>query len=113
MVDQAGRKRPVRIDQAFAELWTYPDDGRPAVTIVTPFFNMVEFIGETAASVFRQTFRDFEWLIINDGSTDPRATTVLDELARQDSRIRVFHRANAGLAATRNFGFREARTEYV
>lgn len=113
MEDQYTGRGPVRIDRAFADLEALSDTSRPAATIVTPFFNMVEFIDETAESVFGQTFRDFEWLIVNDGSTDPRAVKVLDELARRDSRIRVFHRSNAGLAATRNFGFGEARANYV
>lgn len=105
--------KPTRIDQAFAGLDGDSGACNRAVTIMTPFFNMVEFIGETAESVFRQTFRDFEWLIINDGSTDPRAVGVLNELAQQDSRVRVIHRSNVGLAASRNYGFNEARSEYV
>lgn len=113
MVDQAARKTQARIEQAFADLGSNHNENHPDVTIVTPFFNMAEFIGETAESVFRQTFRNFEWLIIDDGSTDAKAAQVLDELARRDNRVKVFHRTNAGLAATRNFGFREARTEYV
>lgn len=105
--------KPIRIDRAFAEPDQDSGTCNPAVTIMTPFFNMAEFIGETAESVFRQTFREFEWLIINDGSTDPRAVGVLNELAQQDRRVRVIHRANAGLAASRNYGFQEARSEYV
>ena len=110
---QHTRLQPVRIDQAFANLGTLPDGSHPAVTIVTPFFNMVEFIRETAESVFRQTFRDFEWLIVNDGSTDPRAGEVLDELARRDSRVRILQQTNAGPAVARNHGFREAQADYV
>jgi len=113
MEDQHTRREPVRIDQAFADLGALTDTGRPAVTIVTPFYNMGEFIGETADSVFGQTFCDFEWLIINDGSTDPGSVEILDGLARRDGRVRVLHQANAGPGAARNRGFREARSEYV
>jgi len=90
-----------------------PDGSHPAVTIVTPYFNMPEFIGETAESLFRQTFRDFEWLIVNDGSTDREAVEALEALARRDNRVRVLHQTNAGPAAARNRGFREAQADYV
>jgi glycosyltransferase involved in cell wall biosynthesis len=113
MVDQRTRLAPVRIDRAFSELMTLPDSKGPAVTIVTPFYNMPDLISETAESVFGQTLRDFEWLIVNDGSTDPRAVKVLDELARRDSRVRIIHQENAGPGAARNRGFREARADYV
>jgi len=111
--DQRTRREPAPIDRAFADLLTLPDGYHPAVTIVTPFYNMHEFINETAESVLRQTFRDFEWLIIDDGSTDPRAVDALDELARRDGRIRIVHQANAGPGAARNRGFFEARAAYV
>ncbi len=113
MEEQRTPREPVRIDRAFAELAAPPEPWGPAVTIVTPFYNMTEFIGETAESVFRQTFRDFEWLIVDDGSTDPHAGEVLDALARRDGRVRVLHQANAGPGAARNRGFREARGPYV
>jgi glycosyltransferase involved in cell wall biosynthesis/SAM-dependent methyltransferase len=113
MGDQQTQRQPVRIDQAFADLGITPDTPRPAVTIVTPFFNMAEFIGETADSVSRQTFRDFEWLIIDDGSTDPLAVESLDKLSRRDNRVRILRQANAGPGAARNHGFREARSDYV
>jgi len=113
MTQQRIRREPVRIDQAFADLETCSDSAHPAVSIVTPYFNMAEFIGETAESVFRQTFRDFEWLIVDDGSTEPGTGKVLDELAGRDSRIRVLYQANAGPGAARNHGFREARSDYV
>ncbi len=104
---------PTRIDRAFADLEGCSDIPNPAVTIVTPFFNMAELIGETAESVFRQTFRDFEWLIIDDGSTDAKAAQVLDELARRDRRVRILSQPNAGPAVARNYGFREARADYI
>ena len=113
MGDQRTQREPVRIDRAFADPATIPGGCSPPVTIVTPFYNMPDFISETADSVFRQTLSDFEWLIVNDGSTDPRAAEVLDELARCDSRVRIIHQENAGPGAARNHGFREAQSDYV
>jgi glycosyltransferase involved in cell wall biosynthesis/predicted Zn-dependent protease len=86
----------------------------PAVTIVTPFFNGGEVFYETAESVFRQTLQQWEWLIVNDGSTEPEALRILEEYRRKDPRIRVVdHPQNKGLSAARNTGFREARTDFI
>ena len=51
----------------------------PVVTIVTPFFNANALFYETAESVFRQTLQQWEWLIVNDGSTEPEALRILEE----------------------------------
>ncbi len=87
----------------------------PEVTIITPFYNgSAPIFAETAQTVLRQSFQQWEWLIINDGSTD---TVALDNLATyrtRDPRIRVIdHESNHGLCAARNTGFREAKTEFV
>jgi glycosyltransferase involved in cell wall biosynthesis/Tfp pilus assembly protein PilF len=87
---------------------------KPVVSIVTPFYNGTSIFYETAESVFRQSLQQWEWLIINDGSTTPDALAILDEYSRKDPRIRVVnHPRNLGLSAARNTGFREARTEYI
>ena len=87
----------------------------PAATIVTPFYNTGAIFHETAQSVFRQSFQQWEWLIVNDGSTRPEALAVLDEYRRlDDPRIRVIDLpTNQGPSAARNRAFREARASYV
>ena len=87
----------------------------PAASIVTPFYNTGTIFHETARSVFRQSFQQWEWLIVNDGSTRPEALTVLDEYRRlDDPRIRVIDLpTNQGPSAARNRAFREARASYV
>lgn len=86
----------------------------PAVTIITPFHNTGPVFYETACSVLRQSFQQWEWLIINDGSTDPAALSILDEYRQSDPRIRVLdHPSNRGLSAARNAGFAAAQTQYV
>ncbi|MDB6023464.1 MAG: glycosyl transferase group 1, partial [Pedosphaera sp.] len=86
----------------------------PVVTIVTPFFNAGSIFYETVASVFRQTLQQWEWLIINDGSTNADSLAILEEFRRKDPRIRVVdHPKNAGLSAARNTGFKEARAEFI
>ena len=87
----------------------------PAVTILTPFYNTGEVFRETAQSVLQQSFQQWEWLIVNDGSTDETALRILDEYrSSADPRIRVIDMpANVGPSAVRNAGYQAARTEYV
>lgn len=86
----------------------------PCVTIVTPFYNTGPVFHETARSVRQQSLQQWEWLIINDGSTDPESLSILEGYRHSDPRIRVIdHSANRGPSATRNTGFQTARTPYV
>ena len=89
-------------------------DAPPAVSIVTPYFNTGTVFEETARSVLQQSFQQWEWLIINDGSTDPQYLAQLEPYRTRDPRIRVIdHDQNRGLSAARNTGYRHARTPYV
>ncbi|OGO28648.1 MAG: hypothetical protein A2136_07530 [Chloroflexi bacterium RBG_16_54_11] len=86
----------------------------PEMTIVTPFYNTGSVFYETARSVMNQSLQQWEWLIINDGSTDPTALQILEKYRHIDPRIKVIdHMENRGLSAARNTGFVHARCEYV
>ncbi len=86
----------------------------PVVSVVTPYFNTGAVFRETARCVLGQSLQAFEWVIVNDGSTDKEALDVLAEFRDVDPRIRVIdHRVNHGLPAARNTGFRAARAELV
>lgn len=86
----------------------------PRVSIITPFYNTGEVFGETVLSILGQSFQQWEWLIVNDGSSDASALELLDRFRRLDSRIRVIdHDDNRGLSAARNTGFRAAAAPYV
>jgi len=86
----------------------------PVISIVTRFFNNDEVFHQTAQSILEQSLQQFEWLIVNDGSTDPNALRILEEYRHKDNRIRVIdHPQNLGLSAARNTGVREARTDYI
>jgi len=86
----------------------------PCVTIVTPFYNAGAIFEETAYSVLRQSLQQWEWLIVNDGSTEPESLAILNAYRSRDPRIRVIdHGINVGLSAARNTGFQAARTPYV
>jgi glycosyltransferase involved in cell wall biosynthesis len=93
-----------------------PADARqtPAVSIVTPFYDVGEVFHETARSVQQQSFQQWEWIIVNDGSTDPASLAVLDRYREADPRVRVIDQPlNGGLSTARNRGFAAARTPYV
>jgi hypothetical protein len=87
---------------------------QPWVTIVTPFYNTGSIFHETAWSVLQQSLQQSEWIIVDDGSTDPESLALLEMYQHRDPRIRVIiHGTNRGLSAARNTGFRAARAPYV
>lgn len=80
------------------------------VSIIIPAYNSMKFLPETLASVWQQTFTDFEVLIIDDGSLDD-----IKEWVSQidDARLKLVCQANQGASAARNNGIRAARGEYI
>ena len=80
------------------------------VSIITPVFNGDLFMRDAVAAVFAQTRTDWEWIIVNDGSTDGTGA-FLDALT--DPRIMVVHQANAGVSAARNTALDRVRGDYV
>jgi len=87
----------------------------PFVTIITPFYNVsAPIFRETAQTILGQSFQQWEWLIINDGSTDAAALTHLTTYRTLEPRIRVIDlESNRGPCIARNIGFRAAQTEFV
>ena len=84
----------------------------PRVTVVTPAYNVGRYIGEAVDSVLRQTFPDFEYLVVDDGSADDTAQ-VIKSHGNEDPRLRLIQIAHSGLSAARNAGIREARGRYI
>lgn len=80
------------------------------VSIVLPVYNGEDFIREALDSILVQTYRNFELIIVDDGSTDD-TPGILDEYALRDSRITVIHQSNQRLPAALNTGFQQARGE--
>jgi len=86
----------------------------PAVSIISPFFNVGGIFHETARTVLRQSMQQWEWIIVNDGSTDPDSLAMLAPYRDCDPRIRVLdHPVNLGLSAARNSAYRAARSRYI
>ena len=82
------------------------------VSIITPCYNGAKYISETIESVLSQTYKDYEMIIVNDGSKD-NSEEIINEYLKKDSRIKYIKQANAGAAAARNNGIRNAEGQYI
>jgi teichuronic acid biosynthesis glycosyltransferase TuaG len=83
----------------------------PVFSVVVPCYNAAPFIASALASIKAQTFRDFEVVVVNDGSTD-ESLRIIDGFPA-DFPLRVFSQENAGLGGARNRAIRESRGQYV
>ncbi len=84
----------------------------PQITVVVPVYNMGRFLPRAMDALLAQTFRDFEVIIVDDGSTDGSAD-VCDQQAARDSRCSVVHKPNGGLSSARNCGLEHARGQFI
>ena len=87
---------------------------RPKVSIITPSYNRAKIISETAQSIFRQTYTNWEWIIVDDGSTDD-SWEVINAYAIQDPRISVYkrHREPKGACVCRNIGVAKSTGDFL
>jgi glycosyltransferase involved in cell wall biosynthesis len=83
----------------------------PLVSIITPTFNRADFINKAVNSVLAQTYNNFEFLIVDDGSTDN--TRELLQPALADTRLRYFHQENQGQSIARNLALSKARGDFI
>lgn len=84
----------------------------PTISVVMSVYNGAQFLASAIESILNQTFRDFEFIIVNDGSTDS-SPVVLDEYAHRDRRIRLISRENRGLIVSLNEGIASARGKWI
>ena len=84
----------------------------PMVSIIVPVYNASKTLRRCVDSVLKQEYADFELLLVDDGSRDDSGA-ICDEYARKDPRVRVIHKANAGVSAARNDALDQARGEYL
>lgn len=85
---------------------------KPSISIIVPIYNMQHCMRRCIDSLLSQTFRDYELLLIDDGSTDNSAA-ICDEYLDKDSRIQVYHKPNGGLSDARNYGLQHAKGKYT
>lgn len=84
----------------------------PKISVIMLTYNREKFVRHMIECIIAQTFRDFEFIIVDNGSTD-RSGLIADEYAIQDSRIRVIHRERGNIGSGRNAGLDVARGEYI
>lgn len=75
----------------------------PAISVIVPVYKVESVLARCADSILTQRFRDFELILVDDGSPD-RCGAICDEYAKKDPRVRVIHQKNGGLSAARNAG---------
>lgn len=84
----------------------------PKLSIIVPVYNVEPYIRRCLDSILSQTFKDFEVIIVDDGSPD-NCGNIIDEYAQNDDRIIAIHQQNKGVSSARNAGLRIARGEYI
>lgn len=84
----------------------------PRVSIIVPVYNAQNAIGRCIESIIEQEYKDFELLLMDDGSKDA-SPEILDTYAAKNERIRVIHKPNSGVSDTRNHAMQLARGEYL
>ncbi len=85
---------------------------KPLVSAIVPAYNAELFIRDTLHSILTQTYSNLEILVVDDGSQDCTAR-IVEELAAQDSRVKVFRQLNKGVAAARNLAIGQSRGDYI
>ena len=80
-------------------------------SIMTPVYKVEQYLPECIESVLGQTYGNFEFILVDDGSPD-HSGEICDEYAKKDSRIRVFHKPNGGLMHTRRYALERAQGDY-
>lgn len=84
----------------------------PLISVIIPVYNVEDYLDRCIKSILSQTFRNFEIIIIDDGSPD-KCPEICEKWAVKDERIVVIHQKNQGLSAARNLGIRNAKGEFL
>ncbi len=87
-------------------------ENSPKLSIIVPVYNVAEFLTECVESILRQTYNNWELILVDDGSSDG-SDKLCDDLKNRDARIKVIHKENGGLSSARNAGLDVMSGEYV
>lgn len=82
------------------------------ISVIMPVYNVERYLREAIDSIVRQTYKNLELVLVDDGSTD-MSGKICDFYEESDERVKVIHQANGGLSAARNIGIRHSKGEYL
>ena len=82
-------------------------NGNTKISLIVPVYHAEEYLARCFDSILNQTYKDFEVIVIDDGSED-RSPEICDAYARRDSRFHVFHQKNGGVSVARKAGFEKS-----
>lgn len=85
---------------------------KPLLSVIVPVYNAEKYLNQCIDSVLRQTFKDFEMILVDDGSNDS-SSKICDDFSALDSRVSVIHKENGGHTSARNAGLKRAIGKYV
>ena len=84
----------------------------PEISIIVPIYKVEAYIHKCVNSILNQTFKNFELILVEDGSPD-KCGEICDEYAKKDSRVVVIHKQNGGVSSARNIGLKKAVGKYI
>ncbi len=84
----------------------------PLVSVIIPTFNGARYLEEAVKSVLRQTYKNLECIVVDDGSIDD-TREIINKLGSRDSCIKYFYKSNGGLSSARNFGITKSKGEWI
>ena len=85
---------------------------RPKISVIIPVYNAEKYLKQCLDSIVCQVFKDFEVILVNDGSSDGSAT-ICNEYVQNDSRFKLIHKENGGVSTARNVGLDNAKGEWI
>ena len=84
----------------------------PQISVIVPVYNVEDHLSKCINSLLKQSYSDFELILVDDGSTD-QSGAICEEFSRIDKRVRVIHKANSGVSSARNIGIDKAVGNYI
>lgn len=82
------------------------------VSIIVPVYNVEKYVKKCIKSLMNQTLKEIEIIVVDDGSTD-NSISIIEKVAKDDERIKIFHKENGGLSDARNYGLKKAKGKYI
>ena len=87
-------------------------NNQPLISVIVPIYNVEKYLHKCIDSIIKQTLKDIEIILVNDGSTD-NSEKIIDEYAQKDNRIIAIHKENGGQSSARNMGLDIAKGKYI